>query len=138
MVARGFTGNLTTPPTARWTHPPPRETLTLAMVGKGLAAQIMERDNFTCVYCGRGFASLPKGTGLSIDHVTPESWFANRPLPGTADDPRNLVTACTHCNSLKRDMDLVVFALYLKRAYGFETEAMVARVRASTRRPLPE
>ena len=108
------------------------------MAPKNLLRRIMARDHFASVYCGRDLATLPAGIGLSIDHVTPESWFANRPLPGSPDDPTNLVTACARCNSLKRDMDLSVFAVYLESAFGFDTSAMVARVRAATRRPLPE
>jgi hypothetical protein len=59
-------------------------------MSKRLRYEILRRDNHTCRYCG---ASAPTAT-LTIDHVTPVT------LGGT-DDPENLVTACTDCNSGK-------------------------------------
>lgn len=47
----------------------------------------LERDNFTCQYCG---ASAPDVV-LWIDHRVPVS-------EGGTDDPNNLVTACIACN----------------------------------------
>lgn len=68
-------------------------------ISKGLSLrfQILSRDNFTCVYCGRN----PKedGVKLEVDHVFPKS-------KGGTDDPSNLVTACWECNQGKKDMVL--------------------------------
>lgn len=54
---------------------------------------ILERDNFRCVYCGRGHES---GVQLHIDHIDPKS-------AGGSDDEENLVTACIECNLGKFD-----------------------------------
>lgn len=59
-------------------------------LSKRLRYEVLRRDNYACRYCGR---SAP-GVELAVDHVTPVS------LGGT-DDPGNLVTACTECNSGK-------------------------------------
>ncbi len=48
---------------------------------------IMRRDNFTCMYCG-------KKTDLTIDHVLPKS-------RGGKDIWENLTTACEKCNVKK-------------------------------------
>jgi hypothetical protein len=64
----------------------PRPTIT-----KKLRFKILERDGFTCRYCGR------KGVeaALQVDHVVPVS-------AGGTDDEDNLVAACTDCNLGKR------------------------------------
>jgi len=84
------------------------------------------------VYCRR--------SAIGVDHVTPESWYAERAArdPAAPHDPTNLVAACAFCNSTKRDMDLPVFALYLTRRYGADVSAMVARVERARRSALPE
>ena len=53
-----------------------------------LRFSILERDNFTCQYCGR---SQKDGAVLHVDHRT--SVFDN----GTKD-PNNLITSCSICN----------------------------------------
>jgi hypothetical protein len=57
-----------------------------------LRFMILERDNFTCRYCG----ATPPDVRLEVDHVHPES-------QGGSDDPSNLVTSCSICNIGKRD-----------------------------------
>jgi 5-methylcytosine-specific restriction endonuclease McrA len=61
----------------------------------GLARRfaILERDTFTCQYCGRNVRE--HGVVLVIDHVSP----AKR---GGSDSFDNLITACVECNSGKR------------------------------------
>lgn len=59
-------------------------------VSKRLRFEILRRDNHACRYCG---ATAP-GVALTVDHVTPVAL-------GGSDDPTNLVTACTDCNSGK-------------------------------------
>lgn len=54
--------------------------------------QILERDSFTCRFCGR---RAPE-TELEVDHVQPRS-------KGGSDDISNLVTACRDCNRGKGD-----------------------------------
>lgn len=51
---------------------------------------ILERDNFTCVYCGE------KNKPLEVDHVMPRS-------RGGLDTETNLVCACITCNRSKSD-----------------------------------
>jgi 5-methylcytosine-specific restriction endonuclease McrA len=47
---------------------------------------VLQRDNWTCVYCG--------GVGDTVDHVTPAS-------RGGQDTWLNLVAACSPCNGRK-------------------------------------
>lgn len=53
---------------------------------------ILERDEFTCRYCGR---KAPE-TELEVDHVHPRS-------KGGSDDVSNLATTCRNCNQGKGD-----------------------------------
>ena len=50
---------------------------------------VLKRDDYTCTYC-----SKPANT---VDHVTPLA------KGGEPYDENNLVSACTACNSAKRD-----------------------------------
>ena len=61
----------------------------------GLAKRfaILERDNFTCQYCGRNVREHK--VVLVIDHVNPLKRGGN-------DATDNLITACVECNSGKR------------------------------------
>ncbi len=52
-----------------------------------LRIRILERDNYTCQYCG---AQAPH-VRLHVDHVLPRS-------RGGDDSPGNLLTACQACN----------------------------------------
>lgn len=55
----------------------------------GFRFMIFQRDNFTCVYCGRS----PKEDGikLEVDHYNPRK-------NGGKDKIFNYVTACFDCN----------------------------------------
>lgn len=55
---------------------------------------VLERDGFTCRYCGRSAPNVE----LEVDHVHPVA-------AGGSDDPDNLVTACYDCNRGKTDYD---------------------------------
>lgn len=57
-----------------------------------LRFQILERDSFTCRFCGK---RAPE-TELEVDHVVPRS-------KGGSDDTSNLVAACRDCNRGKGD-----------------------------------
>ena len=59
---------------------------------------ILERDNFTCIYCGR--SSFEDSAELHIDHVVPHS-------KGGTNTASNLVTACKRCNLEKHDKPLM-------------------------------
>lgn len=98
-----------------------------------LFAVILARDGHQCVYCG---ATADDDERLSVDHVAPRAVVA-RGLAEDDDEPTNLVTACGRCNSLKRDLTLPVFALYLMESHGWtapEALEMMERVRAATAR----
>ncbi len=54
---------------------------------KTIRTRILERDEYTCHYCG--------GKADSVDHKTPI-------VLGGSDDDENLVACCRKCNSKKR------------------------------------
>lgn len=64
---------------------------TTHVVSKKLRVEILERDYYTCRYCGY---FDPTGMGLEVDHVYPFSL-------GGATIKENLVTSCHNCNSSK-------------------------------------
>ncbi len=57
-----------------------------------LRFEILKRDDFKCVYCGRGSSEVI----LEIDHVNPVA-------AGGDSRVENLVTACKDCNIGKKD-----------------------------------
>lgn len=59
-------------------------------VSKRLRFEVLRRDNHACRYCGRAAPDVK----LTVDHVVPVTL-------GGSDDPSNLVTACSDCNSGK-------------------------------------
>lgn len=63
-----------------------------------LRFKVLDRDNFTCVYCGS--SPTKDGVKLHIDHVLAHS-------KGGEDELENLVTACEECNLGKNDRDLI-------------------------------
>lgn len=61
----------------------------------GLRAEILERDNYTCQYCGATDI-------LEVDHIYPLS------KGGLFDDPENLQVLCRPCNRRKSAKVVVV------------------------------
>jgi 5-methylcytosine-specific restriction endonuclease McrA len=59
-------------------------------ISKNLRYAILERDKFTCQYCG----GTSPDVKLTIDHLLPVS-------AGGETVPHNLVTACNDCNAGK-------------------------------------
>lgn len=65
-----------------------------------LKLKIWERDNYTCLYCGRRVIDMNQDGGTlpdnaaTVDHINPQS------NPGSTNSPENLATACYFCNSL--------------------------------------
>lgn len=55
---------------------------------------ILERDNFTCIYCG--VTPMDDNIELHVDHIIPYA-------QGGKTVPSNLATACEPCNSGKTD-----------------------------------
>lgn len=74
------------------------DTITLrkmkrSVVSLKLRWEILERDKFRCVVCGR---SAEDGVKLEVDHVQPWS-------KGGTKDKSNMATLCFDCNRGKRD-----------------------------------
>ncbi|WP_040569709.1 HNH endonuclease [Microbacterium maritypicum] len=59
---------------------------------EALRQAVLERDGYTCAYCGR--------EATTADHVTPKA-------QGGRDELSNLVAACLPCNSKKQDRVLI-------------------------------
>lgn len=83
-------------------------------LSKGKKFDILSRDNFTCVYCGRSAPAVK----LEVDHLIPVA-------KGGTNEHSNLVTACEDCNRGKRDKILNAYCgtpigRALIRAYGLE------------------
>ncbi len=57
-----------------------------------LRYRVLERDEFTCQYCGEGAPDVV----LEVDHIVPTS-------RGGRDEIENLKTSCARCNNGKRD-----------------------------------
>lgn len=55
-----------------------------------LRTELMERDSWTCRYCGEAVTE----TTATLDHIIPQS-------RGGVSEPENLTTACLTCNSIK-------------------------------------
>ena len=61
-----------------------------------LRFQVLQRDNFTCQYCGKKAPEVV----LEVDHVEAYSKTKN-------NDINNLITACKECNRGKRAKDVI-------------------------------
>lgn len=55
---------------------------------ENIRLRVLERDNFTCVYCGN--------PGIQVDHILPWIWSGN-------DSEENLVASCQDCNAIASD-----------------------------------
>ena len=55
---------------------------------------VLQRDDFTCQYCGR---DVSDGAKLNIDHIRPKK-------KGGRFAAKNLITACFECNQGKKDV----------------------------------
>jgi 5-methylcytosine-specific restriction endonuclease McrA len=81
--------------------------------------QILDRDQYRCQYCGLdGRASFENALVMSVDFVIPRARKGK-------NDPKNLVTCCRPCNTIKG-----------KRVYrGFdEAKAYVLKTRDQLRK----
>ncbi len=58
---------------------------------RGYAHPVLQRDDFTCVYCGLDGRVWPNWLYLSWDHLVPKGY----PL---RNDKRYIVAACRFCN----------------------------------------
>lgn len=66
------------------------------LIRPGLWWQILARDNWTCVSCGR---TAHDGIVLHVDHIIPRS-------KGGTNDPQNLQALCRKCNIGKSNKDI--------------------------------
>lgn len=64
-------------------------------VNMGARFVILERDKFTCQYCGRSAPDVK----LEIDHIIPVS-------KGGSNESTNLLTCCKECNIGKSNMNI--------------------------------
>lgn len=64
---------------------------------KSLRISILNRDNYTCQYCGR----RAPGVSLHVEHIRSRH-------DGGADHPSNLVASCVDCNLGKGRRSLVI------------------------------
>lgn len=63
--------------------------------GLRLRFKILQRDNFTCKYCGRNVKD--NNVKLHVDHKIPIS-------KGGSNNVDNLITSCSDCNIGKNDI----------------------------------
>jgi 5-methylcytosine-specific restriction endonuclease McrA len=85
---------------------------------------IYARDGHHCVYCGRDLATEV----ATLDHVLACEL-------GGDNKSSNLVTCCTSCNSVKRDLPLAQFLSVLADR-GMDSASVRKNVRNATRRAL--
>lgn len=69
---------------------PVSETTTTKAVSKRVRFEVFKRDKFTCQYCGCAAPDVI----LHVDHIEPKS-------KGGSNNPLNLLTSCSSCNSGK-------------------------------------
>lgn len=84
---------------------------------KRLRFRVLERDSFTCTYCGN---TPSNGSVLHVDHVFPKA-------SGGADTLENLVTSCADCNLGKADqVSAAAMSIALGDAGGSNAELVRA------------
>ncbi len=86
------------------------------------------RDGLACCYCQ---ATIEDGTKLTLDHIKPYS-------KGGSNEPTNLVTCCSRCNSSRGNRPWIKFAgavaEYLNR--GIKAGDIIGHIRNARRRAL--
>lgn len=73
---------------------------------KDIRREILERDDFRCVFCGSGgrFSDII----LEIDHITPRS-------AGGGNEPENLRTLCQLCHLIRHGRKPKVLGTFTDR-----------------------
>ena len=99
---------------------PGRESLSKRL-GVVVTRAIHTRDDGRCVYCGANAAQ--SGAHLHLDHVTAKAL-------GGSDCPTNIVLACRHCNSAKRDMTTRQWVAYAAKTRGLTVDMRAIRAQA--------
>jgi len=82
---------------------------------------IMVRDDFSCVYCGRSNAE----SHLTIDHVLPKS-------KGGKSTWENCVTSCKPCNAKKGHRSCVEARMYIKKRPWAPTISEFVKLKVKT------
>jgi 5-methylcytosine-specific restriction endonuclease McrA len=76
-------------PTGQWIRPEKRLAIYL-------------RDRFTCSYCLSDLTTAAP-RDITLDHVIPRA-------AGGSNEPKNLITACVHCNCARKSSPVSAFA----------------------------
>lgn len=93
-------------------------------ISKAKRFDILNRDNFTCQYCGRKAPNVE----LEVDHIKPVA-------KGGSNDDDNLITACHDCNigksaKLLRESSLLESADQLVKEYESAQSALEKFIKA--------
>ena len=94
--------------------------------------RILERDKFTCIYCGK--SSFEDGAELHLDHIHPYS-------KGGKNTAKNLVTACKRCNieksnRLLKNPELIIKEIKKRNAENnMDDNLRINLERGSNRKP---
>jgi hypothetical protein len=108
------------------TTKPARRTQGMNWIRKSTRLAIYLRDGLACAYCG---ATIEDGTQLTLDHLKP---YSN----GGTNEPRNLVTCCAKCNSVRQDRGWVDFAADVAAYLDIEADAIRRHISNCRRRNL--
>lgn len=84
-------------------------------IRKSSRLAIYLRDGMSCCYCA---ATIEDGARLTLDHLVPHS-------QGGSNRPKNLVTACHKCNSVRGDRDWEEFAADVSEYLGENVTSQV-------------
>lgn len=76
-----------------------KSTMTSRSISEKKRLQVLKRDNFSCVICGRSPATH-LGVILHVDHIRPFS-------KGGGNEPENLRTLCSKCNLGRNNDDRI-------------------------------
>jgi 5-methylcytosine-specific restriction endonuclease McrA len=112
-------------------------------ISKNKRQAIYARDNNVCCYCGKITCSneaylnsngtIARADVNSLDHIVSQKELA---AASTDDadfrrkqiDPKNLVLACTGCNSSKQETPLYVWCAQTGRDYGMIIAEIASRI----------
>jgi hypothetical protein len=108
---------------------PAKRTQGMNWIAKSSRLAIYLRDGMACCYCG---CTLEDGAKLSLDHLKCYSH-------GGSNDPSNLVTCCSTCNSSRSDRSLREFtdAVAAYRNHGITGDDIRRHINNCRRRALP-
>jgi hypothetical protein len=84
------------------------------------------RDGMACAYCGD---TTEDGARLSLDHLKPHSH-------GGGNNPANLVTCCTRCNSARGNRSVRSFCRSVGEYLDADAKKIENHVRACSRRSM--